>query len=113
MENNSENGEVEEPITNKDNTTEEEGSGEKAQADENNPSIEDSTKLEHIPTRQSQRVKDQGLQGIKIAYKAMLAAQKKNLQGNQTKTLNSFAVLNNNELVIKSKKWELILKKRR
>jgi hypothetical protein len=53
------------------------------------------------------------MQGIKIADKAMLAAQKKNLQGNQTKTLNSFAVLNNNELVSRSKKWELILKKLR
>jgi hypothetical protein len=58
-------------------------------------------------------VKDQGMQGIKIADKAMLAAQKKNLQGNQTKTLNSFAVLSNNELVSRSKKWELILKKLR
>jgi hypothetical protein len=54
--------------------------------------------MEHNQTRQSQRVKEQGLQGIKIAEKAVKAAQKKNLEGNNTNFRNSFAVLNNSEL---------------
>jgi hypothetical protein len=54
--------------------------------------------IEHNQTRHSQRVKEQGLQGIKIAEKAVLAAQKKNLEGNHTNFRNSFAVLNNSVL---------------
>jgi hypothetical protein len=54
--------------------------------------------IEHNQTRQSQRVKEQGLQGIKIAEKTVLAAQKKNLEGNHTNFKNSFAVLNNSDL---------------
>jgi hypothetical protein len=55
-------------------------------------------------TRQSQRIKDQGLEGIKIADKASLVAQKKNLEGNHIKLKNSFAVLSNNELVVRAGK---------
>jgi hypothetical protein len=55
-------------------------------------------------TRQSQRIKDQNLEGIKIADKASLVAQKKNLEGNHIKLKNSFAVLSNNELVIRAGK---------
>jgi hypothetical protein len=55
-------------------------------------------------TRQSQRIKDQNLGGIKIADKASLVAQKKNLEGNHIKLKNSFAVLSNNELVIRAGK---------
>jgi hypothetical protein len=55
-------------------------------------------------TRQSQRIKEQGLEGIKIADKAALVAQKKNLEGNHLKLKNSFAVLSNNELIVRAGK---------
>jgi F420-dependent methylenetetrahydromethanopterin dehydrogenase len=55
-------------------------------------------------TRQRQRLKEQGLGSIKIAEKAMLAAQKKNLEGNHLNSKNSFVVLNNDELVDRSRK---------
>jgi hypothetical protein len=54
-------------------------------------------------TRQSQRVKDQGLGAMKIADKAAPMAQKKNLEGNRLTFKNSFAV-SNNELMHRSKK---------
>jgi hypothetical protein len=54
--------------------------------------------------RQSQRIKDQGWDGVKMLDKATWATQKKNLEGNQLNFKNSFAVLDNNELVIRSKK---------
>jgi hypothetical protein len=47
---------------------------------------------------------DHGMQGIKIADKAMLAAQKMNLEGNSQKAVNFFAVLYNDELVSRSRK---------
>lgn len=56
---------------------------------------------EQMQTRQSQRVKEQGMQGIKIAEKAMLTKKKKNLEGNTTNSKNSFVVLNNDELVVR------------
>jgi hypothetical protein len=59
--------------------------------------------------RQSQAVRDQGMEGVKIAEKATLAAQKKNLEGNHLNLKNSSAVLNNNELITRDKKWGLIL----
>jgi hypothetical protein len=55
-------------------------------------------------TRQSQRIKEQGLEGIKIADKAALVAQMKNLEGNHLKLKNSFAVLSNNELIVRAGK---------
>jgi hypothetical protein len=54
-------------------------------------------------TRQSQRVKDQGLGAMKIADKATPMAQKKNPEGNRLTFKNSFAV-SNNELMHRSKK---------
>jgi hypothetical protein len=54
-------------------------------------------------TRQSRRVKDQGLGAMKIADKAAPMAQKKNLEGNRLTFKNSFAV-SNNELMHRSKK---------
>jgi hypothetical protein len=54
--------------------------------------------------RQSQRIKEQGWDGVKMLDKATWATQKKNLEGNQLNLKNSFAVLDNNELVIRSKK---------
>jgi hypothetical protein len=53
---------------------------------------------EERPTRQSQRIKEQGCGGIKIAEKAAMAVKKKNLEGNLSKHQNSFAVLSNNEI---------------
>jgi hypothetical protein len=55
-------------------------------------------------TRQSQMIKEQGLEGIKIADKASLVVQKKNLEGKQLKLKNSFAVLSNNELIVRAGK---------
>jgi hypothetical protein len=55
-------------------------------------------------TRQSQRIKEQGLEGVKMADKAALVAQKKNLEGNHLKLKNSFAVLSNNELIVRAGK---------
>jgi hypothetical protein len=70
--------------------------------------VEDSSKEnadpEKITTRQSQRIKEQGLGGAKITEKAIVAAQKKNLEGNHLNLKNSFAVLSNNELVSRSRK---------
>jgi hypothetical protein len=54
--------------------------------------------------RQNQRIKEQGLGAISIAEKAALAAQKKNLGGKHLNLKNSFAVLNNNELMSRSRK---------
>jgi hypothetical protein len=59
---------------------------------------------EKITTRQSQRIKEQGLGGVNITEKAVFAAQKKNLEGNHLNLKNSFAVLSNNELVTRSRK---------
>jgi uncharacterized protein YfeS len=50
-------------------------------------------------TRQSDRIKKQGLARIKIADKAQVAAKKKNLEDNNLNLKNSFAVLNNDALV--------------
>jgi hypothetical protein len=46
--------------------------------------------------------------GVKMMEKATLLAQKKNFEGNTIMSKNSFAVLSNDELVIRSKKWELM-----
>jgi hypothetical protein len=54
--------------------------------------------------RQSKRVKEQGMQGITIAEKAEITKMKKNLECNSMNPKNSFAVLNNNDLVIRSRK---------
>jgi hypothetical protein len=59
---------------------------------------------EERPTRQSQRLKEQGFGGIKIAEKAAMAVKKKNLEGNFSKHQNSFAVLSNNEIIDRSRK---------
>jgi hypothetical protein len=55
-------------------------------------------------TRQSQRIKEQGCGGIKIAEKAAMAVKKKNLEGNLSKHQNSFAVLSNNEIIDRARK---------
>jgi hypothetical protein len=65
-----------------------------------------STNPGKVATRQSQRIKEQGLSATNISEKAMLAAQKKNLEGNHLTLKNSFAVLSNNELMTRSRKWE-------
>jgi hypothetical protein len=54
--------------------------------------------------RQSQRIKEEGWEGVKVLDKATWAMQKKNLEGNHLNLKNSFAVLDNDELVIRSKK---------
>jgi hypothetical protein len=59
---------------------------------------------EQKEVRQSQRIKEQGLGAVNIAEKATLAAQRKNLEGKHLNLKNSFAVLNNNELMIRSRK---------
>jgi hypothetical protein len=59
---------------------------------------------EEMTTRQSQRLKEQGLGAIKIAEKAATAVKKKNLEGNFSKHQNSFAVLSNNEIIDRSRK---------
>jgi hypothetical protein len=64
----------------------------------------ENTTPEKITTRQSQRIKEQGLGAINITEKAVFAAQKKNLEGNHLNLKNSFAVLSNNELVTRSRK---------
>jgi hypothetical protein len=63
-----------------------------------------SSKANQGRKRQSQRIKEQGWDGVKMLDKATWATQKKNLEGNQLNLKNSFAVLDNNELVIRSKK---------
>jgi hypothetical protein len=63
-----------------------------------------SSKADQGRKRQSQRIKEQGWDGVKMLDKATWATQKKNLEGNQLNLKNSFAVLDNNELVIRSKK---------
>jgi hypothetical protein len=45
--------------------------------------------------RQSDRIKQQGMAGVKIADNAQLAAKKKNLEGINISFKNSFAVLDN------------------
>jgi uncharacterized protein YfeS len=50
-------------------------------------------------TRQSDRIKKQGLARIKIADKVQVADKKKNLEDNNLNLKNSFAVLNNDALV--------------
>jgi hypothetical protein len=55
-------------------------------------------------TRQSQRIKEQGMGAIKIAEKAALAVKKKNLEGNYSNPQNSFAVLSNDEITDRSRK---------
>jgi hypothetical protein len=59
---------------------------------------------EQKEVRQSQRIKEQGLGAVSIAEKATLAAQRKNLEGKHLNLKNSFAVLNNNELMARSRK---------
>jgi hypothetical protein len=54
--------------------------------------------------RQSQRIKEEGWEGVKVLDKATWAMQKKNLEGNHLNLKNSFAALDNDELVIRSKK---------
>jgi hypothetical protein len=44
---------------------------------------------------------------MKIVDKAALMGQKKNLEGNILTFKNSFAVVSNNELMHRSKKWGL------
>jgi hypothetical protein len=55
-------------------------------------------------TRQSQRLKEQGMGAIKIAEKAAMAVKKKNLEGNFSNHQNSFAVLSNDEITDRSRK---------
>jgi hypothetical protein len=74
------------------------GAGKESLIEKEKEAMANTASMEHNQTRQSQRVKEQGLQGIKIAEKAVLAAQKKNLEGNHTNFRNSFAVLNNSDL---------------
>jgi hypothetical protein len=64
----------------------------------------ENAKPEKITTRQSQRIKEQGMGGVNITENAVVAAQKKNLEGNHLNLKNSFAVLSNNELVSRSRK---------
>ena len=52
--------------------------------------------------RQSERIKKQNNGQIKVANKAEALAKKKNLEGNSHFSQNSFAVLNNNELMIRA-----------
>jgi hypothetical protein len=59
---------------------------------------------EQKEVRQSQRIKEQGLGAASIAEKATLGAQRKNLEGKHLNLKNSFAVLNNNELMVRSRK---------
>uniref|UniRef100_K3ZCJ0 CCHC-type domain-containing protein n=1 Tax=Setaria italica TaxID=4555 RepID=K3ZCJ0_SETIT len=54
--------------------------------------------------RQSDQIKKQGVRGIKIADKAELATKKKNLDVNHLSSQKSFAVLYNNELMLRSSK---------
>lgn len=54
--------------------------------------------------RQSERIKEQGLGGIKIVDKASMVARKKNLEGNNLNLKNSFAVLDSLTLVNKFSK---------
>jgi hypothetical protein len=77
--------------------TEEEGEEEDVAGD-------DEMIQEEMTTRQSQRLKEQGLGAIKIAEKAATAVKKKNLEGNFSKHQNSFAVLSNNEIIDRSRK---------
>jgi hypothetical protein len=51
--------------------------------------------------RQSERIRNQGLGGAKIADKASMMAKKKNLEGNNIQLKNSFAVLDNLMLINK------------
>jgi hypothetical protein len=53
---------------------------------------------EVMAVRQCERIKKQGPEGIKIAEKAEIAIKKKNLEGNNIKLKNSFAVLDNSSL---------------
>jgi hypothetical protein len=66
--------------------------------------IKERSMTEGKEIRQSQRIKEQGLGAVSIAEKAALAAQKKNLEGKHLNLKNSFAVLNNNELMSRSRK---------
>lgn len=52
--------------------------------------------------RQSERLKQQGLNHVKTTDKAEALTMKKNLEGNIPSSKNSFAVLSNNELMIRS-----------
>ena len=54
--------------------------------------------------RQSERLKNKGKGEVKIANKAEAAMLKKNLEGNHLNFKNSFAVLNNSDLMIRSSK---------
>ncbi|RLN16949.1 hypothetical protein C2845_PM02G15090 [Panicum miliaceum] len=58
-------------------------------------------------TRQSDRLKKQGLGNMKIANKAEALLEKKNVEGNYIPFKNSFAVLSNNELIIRAGKLEV------
>jgi hypothetical protein len=65
---------------------------------------EDELIQEEKITRQSQRLKEQGMGAIKIAEKAAMAVKKKNLEGNFSNHQNSFAVLSNDEITDRSRK---------
>jgi len=54
--------------------------------------------------RQSNRIKEQGTGYLKVADKAEALKSKKNLEGTSIHLKNSFAVLNNNELIVRSQK---------
>jgi len=50
------------------------------------------------------RVRNQGNNNIKITEKAEVLLAKKNLEGNSFSSQNSFAVLDNNDIIIKAGK---------
>ena len=61
--------------------------------------------------RQSSRIKAQGRAHMKISDKAEVLQAKKNLEGNSMQFKNSFAVLENSELLAKSNKMGINTKK--
>jgi hypothetical protein len=64
---------------------------------------------EVMAVRQIERIKKQGLEGIKIAKKAEIEIKKKKMEGNNIKLKNSFAVLDNSSLVNKFSRMGVIL----
>ena len=54
--------------------------------------------------KQSERLRNQGNNNIKITEKAEVPLAKKNLEGNSFSSQNSLAVLDNNDIIIKAGK---------
>ena len=54
--------------------------------------------------KQSERLRNQGNNNIKITEKAEVLLAKKNLEGNSFSSQNSLAVLDNNDIIIKASK---------